>query len=126
MRSRSKAAMAAFLAPSCVDPGLASMAVQERHQPRSIWADPARYRGQPKVATSESAPVGVPESTTTDPQALLLKAPEVCRLLGGVSLRTLRRMENQGLLRSVHLLRHKLYARQDVEALVENLRKWKP
>lgn len=58
---------------------------------------------------------------------LLLKTAEVCRLLGEIHPRTLSRLEARGLIAPVSgLLRHKLYARRDVEALVENLRSWKP
>jgi hypothetical protein len=57
-------------------------------------------------------------------QRLLLKTVEACHLLGGVCPRTLARMEARGLIRSVKLLRHKLYARADIEALVEGGRKW--
>jgi hypothetical protein len=55
---------------------------------------------------------------------LLLKTHEACEILGGIHARTLARLEQRGLIRGVKLLRHKLYARQDVEALVENLRNW--
>jgi hypothetical protein len=58
---------------------------------------------------------------------LLLKTAEVCRLLGDIHPRTLSRLEARGLIVPVSgLLRHKLYARRDVEALVENLSRWKP
>ncbi len=55
---------------------------------------------------------------------LLLKTREACKKLGGIHPRSLSRMEKAGLLRSVKLLRHKLYAIQDLEALVESLRDW--
>jgi len=57
-------------------------------------------------------------------QPLLLNSSEVCRLLGSISKRTLARMEKAGTIRSICLLRHKLYARKDIEILVENLCKW--
>lgn len=67
----------------------------------------------------------IPSFELTAP--LLLKTAEVCRLLGNIAPRTLSRLEARGLIRSVPgLLRHKLYARRDVEALVENLSSWKP
>jgi hypothetical protein len=55
---------------------------------------------------------------------LLLKVKETCDALGGIHPRTLARMEKGGLIRSVKLIRHKLYAAKDVEDLVENLRNW--
>ena len=61
-------------------------------------------------------------SNTADP--LLLKREEVCRLLGNVSPRTVARLEQRGLIRPVSLLRHKLYSREDVLALIENLKNW--
>jgi DNA-binding transcriptional MerR regulator len=58
---------------------------------------------------------------------MLLKTAEVCRILGGIHPRTLARLESRGLIGRVSgLLRHKLYARHDVEALVANLSSWKP
>lgn len=58
---------------------------------------------------------------------LLLKTAEVCRILGNVHPRTLKRLEERGLIRPVSgLIRHKLYARRDVEALVAGLSDWKP
>jgi hypothetical protein len=58
---------------------------------------------------------------------LLLKVKEVTRLLGGVHPRTLLGLERRGLIRPVSgLLRHKLYALRDVEALVKNLSEWNP
>ena len=58
---------------------------------------------------------------------LLLKRKEACRVLGGIHPRTLARLESRGLIRAVSgLLRHKLYARRDVEALVENMSSWNP
>jgi len=56
---------------------------------------------------------------------MLLKTREVCQMLGGIHPRTLARLEARGEIKSVHLLRHKLYAVQDVVALVENLRNWR-
>lgn len=64
-------------------------------------------------------------SGAADVQPLLLKVPEVCRLLGGIHPRTLLRMEQAGTVRSVRLLRHKMYAVTDIINLVEDLRKWK-
>lgn len=56
---------------------------------------------------------------------LLVKSKEVCRLLGSISPRTLIRLEQRGLIRPVvGLLRHKLYARCEVEALVQSLSEW--
>lgn len=65
---------------------------------------------------------------TCDPtQPLLLKTAEVCRILGGIHPRTLARLESRGLIGRVSgLLRHKLYTRHAVEALVVNLSSWKP
>lgn len=58
-------------------------------------------------------------------ESILLKTKDACRLLS-IHPRTLRRMEKAGLIRPVHLLRHKLYVREDIERLVEGLRSWKP
>ena len=54
----------------------------------------------------------------------LFKTASACHALGGIHPRTLARLEKRGLIRSVKLLRHKLYAREDIEALVQELRKW--
>ena len=67
-----------------------------------------------------------PAATESD-CPLLIKSKEVCRLLGGIHARTLARLESRGLIRPVSgLLRHKLYASRDVEALVASLSEWKP
>jgi DNA-binding transcriptional MerR regulator len=58
-------------------------------------------------------------------KVLLIKAEEVCRLLG-ISDRTLARLEQRGLIKSIRIIRHKLYAMADVESLVEQMRSWKP
>lgn len=57
---------------------------------------------------------------------LLLKAKQVCHILGDVNERTLARLEERGLIRRVPLLRHKLYAYEDVVKMVEDLQSWKP
>jgi predicted site-specific integrase-resolvase len=57
-------------------------------------------------------------------QRLLLKAREVCELLGGIHPRTLSRMEKSGLIRNVKLLRHRMYLPEDVTKLVDSLRSW--
>lgn len=68
-----------------------------------------------------------PVTVSAEKAPLLVKAREACRLLGGVHPRTLARLEERGLIRSVPgLIRHRLYVRRDVEALVENLNSWKP
>lgn len=73
-----------------------------------------KYSSTPVMESAENAP-------------LLVKASEVCRLIGGVHPRTLARLGKRGLIRPVTgLLRHKLYRRSDVVALVENLSSWKP
>lgn len=58
------------------------------------------------------------------PARMLIKAREVCELLGGIHPRTLSRMEKSGLIRSVKLLRHRMYLPEDVTRLVDNLRNW--
>lgn len=63
-------------------------------------------------------------SRTENLTPLLLKAGDVCRLLGGIHPRSLTRMEARGLLRPVPLLRHKLYSREDVLTLIHNLKNW--
>lgn len=55
---------------------------------------------------------------------LLLKTADACLKLGGIHPRTLARMEARGLIHSIKLLRHRLYAVKDLEALVDNLRDW--
>lgn len=71
------------------------------------------------------APKGKTETPTHPTSAtLLLKTQEACHVLGGIHPRTLARLESRGLIRGVKLLRHKLYARADIEALVEEVRKW--
>ena len=72
-----------------------------------------------------NSPLAADRESQTCPQ-LLIKAGTVCRVLGGIHRRTLARMEKAGIIRSVSLLRHKLYAVEDVEALVEKARQWKP
>lgn len=57
---------------------------------------------------------------------LLLKTKQVCHLLGDVNERTLARLEKRGFIRRVPLLRHKLYAYEDVVKMVEDLQSWKP
>ena len=55
---------------------------------------------------------------------LLVKTQDACKELGGIHPRSLARLEKRGLIRSVKLLRHKLYAMDDLKALVEDLRGW--
>ncbi len=61
----------------------------------------------------------------SEPPKLLLKTTDACRALGGIHPRTLARLEQRGLIKSVPLLRHKLYSREDIENLVEEVRKWR-
>lgn len=56
--------------------------------------------------------------------SLLVNALEACNLLGGIHRRSLARLEERGLIRSVKLLRHKLYAMDDLKALVDRDRAW--
>lgn len=56
--------------------------------------------------------------------SLLVNVREACRLMGGISPRTLRRLEQRGLIRSIPLTRHKLYRREDIERLVEEVASW--
>ena len=135
------------------EPGWVLAENREKRQPECVWTNPDRYRSMPEIASRAPKPTAQqpPKQCAKDdpppkarlvsrprqrangavvvtPQApsLLLKADEVCRLLGGIARRSLSRMEKDGRISSVHLLRHHLYARQDVETLVEGLRKWKP
>ncbi|RYD74949.1 MAG: hypothetical protein EOP84_19070 [Verrucomicrobiaceae bacterium] len=55
---------------------------------------------------------------------LLLKTQDACVVLGGIHPRTLARMEERGLIKSLPLLRHKMYLYSDLEALVDQLREW--
>ncbi|MBB5036157.1 hypothetical protein HNQ64_000391 [Prosthecobacter dejongeii] len=77
---------------------------------------------QNRKSKSLTAPM-IPSSDQTG-EVLLIKADEVCRRLGGISSRTLRRLEDRGLIRSLPLLRHRLFAVSDVNKLVEGLIKW--
>lgn len=54
----------------------------------------------------------------------LLKVGDVCKLLGGIHPRTLSRMTKRGLIQPVSIIRHKLYSREAVEALVKNNENW--
>lgn len=62
--------------------------------------------------------------THTSTDALLVKVNEACRLLGNISPRTVARLERRGLIRPVRLLRHKLYSRAALEAMVNKETKW--
>ena len=77
----------------------------------------------PRSAGKEVPKGNLRPAAAHDPASpLLLKTAEVCRMLGGIHPRTLARLESRGLIGPVSgLLRHKLYTRRDVEALVENL-----
>jgi hypothetical protein len=76
-------------------------------------------------STSGGFPIkGVIPTADRKPR-LLLKAREVCELLGGIHIRTLSRMEKAGHIRSVKLLRHRMFLNEDVEALVHDLREWR-
>jgi hypothetical protein len=50
-----------------------------------------------------------------NPQRLAYTASETCHLLGGISARSLRRLEQRGLLLPSRGLRIKLYSRQAIE-----------
>lgn len=60
--------------------------------------------------------------TTNDTEPLLLNVAAVCRILGGIHPKTLARLEARGLIRSVKLIRHKLYPFEEVTKLVTNLK----
>ncbi len=74
-----------------------------------------------RTAKSGASPI----ATSAETGVLLLKAHAACQLLGGIHPRSLARLEQRGLIRSVKLLRHKLYAMEDLKALVNELRDWK-
>lgn len=83
-------------------------------------ADAKRSKTDNKIRPLRASP----PNTGSDP-SLLMKCKEVCRILGDIHPRTLKRLEERGLIHPASgLLRHKLYARRDVEALVENQIKW--
>ena len=77
-----------------------------------------------EAVTPNDRPSQTPARSPQTMSRLLLKAKDACEMLGGIHPRTLSRMEKAGVLRGVKLLRHKLYAAEDLKALVENLRKW--
>ena len=92
---------------------------------KPIFAPAVRGLRSTGNAVHKAKPEGTLGYELTAP--LLLKTAEVCRLLGEIHPRTLSRLEARGLIAPVSgLLRHKLYARRDVESLVENLSTWKP
>ena len=68
------------------------------------------------------SPLSNDENSSSAP--LLVKTSDACKELGGIHPRSLARLERRGLIRSVGLLRHKLYAMADLKALVDELRKW--
>lgn len=61
-----------------------------------------------------------------DNAPMLVNAAEACRLLGGISKKTLRRLEERGLVRSVKLIRHRLFPRDQITSLVANLQTFRP
>ena len=65
-------------------------------------------------------------TAATEDHRLLWNTKTVCEALGGIHPRTLARMEKDGLVCGVKLLRHRLYARKDIESFVEGLRAWRP
>ena len=60
----------------------------------------------------------------TAPAPLLLKTQAACRELGGIHPRSLARLERRGLIRSVKILRHKLYSMDELKAFVAKLSHW--
>jgi len=148
---RTKAVLAAMKANYTKEPGWVLMEQQEKSLPRSVWADPDRYRSKPVTASPASKPDGVqpPEQRPKDSapvkprpagrpskqasnavlekneiQPLLLNTKDVCRLLG-MCPRSLARLEQRGLVHSVNLLRTKLYSHREIESFAESLCKWK-
>lgn len=73
---------------------------------------------------SNFSPASQQPSSDPTGDVLLIKADEVCRRLGGLHPRSLARMEARGLIKSVPLIRHRLFAVEDVNNLVAELRKW--
>jgi len=125
---------------------------RQKRLPESVWNNPDRYKSVP-VSASPASTLGPCESPPKQPvtnglpskvcpvvrvnnpanaaalekgdlEPLLLNTSETCRLLGGICPRTLDRLEKRGLIRSLPLLRHKMYAFADIESCVEGLRKW--
>lgn len=62
--------------------------------------------------------------TALNDAPLLVKTHDACKELGGIHPRSLARLEKRGLIHSVRLFRHKLYAMADLKALVAELRDW--
>jgi hypothetical protein len=152
-RSKKYAAFEAAMRASgdLIAPGLALDDERQQRLPQSVWVHPELHRGKPEAVISASAPNGSQppkqvvnngrsaksrpvarlgnQATTMavaddEIEPLLYNTTQTCRLLG-VCPRTLDRLEKRGLIRSVKLTRCKLFARKDIEALVEEYRIWK-
>ncbi len=152
-KKRSATAEALRLVGPPVEPGWALWEERQARLPESIWVQHDRDRNKPvpaspapKVGTCEPPPTQRVKDTPPSKarpvvhgnqpansavlekgeiEPLLINAKETCRLLGGICKRSLARMEKAGLIRSLHLLRHKLYVRQEIESFVEGLRNWR-
>jgi hypothetical protein len=62
--------------------------------------------------------------SATDQMPLLLKTAEARKYLGNVSARTLARLEQRGLIKSLPILRHKMYASEELRRFVANAQNW--
>ena len=133
------------------EPGWVLAEQQEKRQPLSVWVNPDLHKGPPQVAPLASKTEGL-QPPKHEPKAipltkprpvsrpvyqasskvvekgeierLLLDTKETCRLLSFCP-RTLARLEQRGLIRSIPILRHKRFAMDDIKAFVEEQRKWK-
>jgi hypothetical protein len=86
----------------------------------STWDTPVGSR-RPSSLVKASA-LSKTQEQQNDP--LLIKADEACRILGGITKRTLDRLCQRGLIKPVPFIRHKTYALADVQSLVQQLRSW--
>jgi hypothetical protein len=105
------------MSKQCIPPGAASSA-----NPVSELNPGSHPNQRVKDVKRGNVPVLKPSQISP----LLLKTSEVCRLLGNVNARTVARLEERGLIRSVKMIRHKMYPYEEVVKLVSNLNSYKP
>lgn len=98
----------------------------QRHEPHIVR--PPRGNSEKQTAEVELArkaanPALLSENSTKDnpSEQLLWNTKTACFVLGGISPRTLHRLEQRGLIKSVMLTRHKLYTPKAVQRLVEEV-----
>jgi len=151
LNKRTMAALAALKVDLPEEPGWVLAEKQEKRQPLSVWVNPDLHKRPPQVAPLASKPeelqvlkletkasvlprartVATPERHVSRKvveksqiEPLLYDTKETCRMLK-VCPRTLARLEQRGLIRSIRVLRHKRFALDDIKAFVEEQRKWR-